>query len=286
MIQPKHNKDQRPIMECKCIIRNVNKLLSRAVRLHLLGLRIAFSSRMTYRADFFISSFIMLAGDLVIPLFTLLVYSSGSAFPGWNVYEVFLIQGVFMMSKGIAYTFFYGAIWKTLSSVREGSFDVILLKPHSALHMLMITSIGCDELGVLSGGIALAVIAVNNLTYAFSLHWGAFLLFYMLSLLVLVSFAILMSATVFKWVGNSRVYEIFDSITIFGQYPATIFSKAMINFLTWLIPVSMIAFIPASALLGKPFTGMYYTIPCVILFIVLSLVIWHYMCRKYASAGG
>ena len=258
----------------------------RFVKLHIMGVKIAFASRMVYRADFLLSSFITLLGDLIIPLITFLIYTSGASFPGWNIYEVLLIQGIFMISRGIANMFFFGTVWNTLSSVREGTFDLILLRPHSTLHMTMITAISCDDLGVIAGGILISGIALYNLPAPGIINILGFIFFFIVSLMVLVSFAIIMSATVFKWVGNSRVYEIFDAITIFGQYPATIFSKGFNILVTWVIPITMIAFIPASVLLGKAARGIYIAALSSVVLFVMSLVIWHLMQKKYTSVGG
>lgn len=258
----------------------------KALRIHQQGIKLAFAGRMAYRADFIISSSIMLAGDLIIPLATYLVYRSGASFPGWSLYEVLLIQGIFMFSKGISFSLFYGIIWSTLSSVREGTFDLVLLKPHPALHITMSTSFNCDELGKLLGGATLTGISLAHLPSASPARYAFFILLLLMSIMVLLSFAVIMSAMVFKWVGNSRVYEIFDSVTMFGQYPVTIFSRSFASLLTWLIPVSMIAFIPASVLLGKPYIGIIHAVMTSLIFLILSLALWHAMKNKYTSAGG
>jgi ABC-2 type transport system permease protein len=95
-----------------------------------------------------------------------------------------------------------------------------------------------------------------------------------------------MSATVFKWVGNSRIYEIFDSITAFGNYPRTIFSKTFQTIISYVIPVSVIAFYPASALLGKDISGILPILLVCMVFFILSLGVWKLMLSKYTSAGG
>ena len=258
----------------------------KGLRVQLEGIKVAFSGRMAYRADFFISSAIMLAGDLMIPLATFLIYRSGASFPGWNLYEVLLIQGVFMLSRGVAFSLFFGVVWNTLSSVREGTFDLILLKPHPALHTSMAVSFSCDNLGIVLGGLVLISAALFHLSPVSPVNAVLFILLLLISLLVLLSFAVIMAATVFKWVGNSRVYEIFDSMTLFGQYPATIFSKSFAGLLTWLIPISMIAFIPSSVLLGKPVKAVAVSVAVSVLLFISSILLWSRMIKKYTSAGG
>ncbi len=260
--------------------------MMKMLKIQIVGIKAAFAGRMAYRADFVISSLITLAGDMVIPLVTYLIYSNGVSFPGWNLYEVLLFQGIFILSRGIAFSFFFGAVWSTLSSVREGTFDLLLLKPHPTLNVVMAASFGCDNLGMILGGLALSGYALAKLPPSGIAAYAAFGALFVLSLMVLFSFAVIMSSLVFKWVGNSRVYEIFDSITLFGQYPATIFSKAVADLFTWMAPVFMISFIPASVLLVKPAGGLIPAVAATFALTALSLLLWHFMKKQYTSAGG
>ena len=45
------------------------------------------------------------------------------------MYEVLLIQSVFLISKAIAFPLLWGVVWNTMEREREGAFDLILLKP-------------------------------------------------------------------------------------------------------------------------------------------------------------
>jgi len=85
-----------------------------AVRLHLQGIKSALAVRMAYRADFFISILIMLIVEAFGPLVTYLVYKNGASLPGWSMYEALLIQGVFMLSRGISFPFF--SVWYGIQS--------------------------------------------------------------------------------------------------------------------------------------------------------------------------
>jgi ABC-2 type transport system permease protein len=87
-------------------------------------------------------------------------------------------------------------------------------------------------------------------------------------------------------VGNSRIPEIFDSIMTFGKYPITIFPQAIKGIATFVIPVGMIGFFPASALLGRlePVT-LFAVLPCV-LFMFFGIWIYQKMVKLYEGVGG
>lgn len=257
-----------------------------SVRAFLSVMRTIVASRLAYRGDLYITMFVTLLGEAVLPLITLLIYRSGATFPGWSLGEAMLIQAVFMLAKGIAYPFFYGMVYNTLDRVQDGTFDVLLLKPRSALFMTIVTGFSLDGIGRLVGGIALFFVALNDLPAPGIGEWVGFILLMMISGSVLFTSALIMSGLLFHWVGSSRVYEINDAITSFGRYPRTIYSKPLQWVLTFLLPVSMIAFLPVSTLLGRADAGLLGAVAFSAMFMAAGIVFWHVMLGKYTSAGG
>ena len=90
---------------------------------------------LAYRGNFLIRFFVMFLSDLLFPLVTLLVYRSGAAFPGWSLEEVLLIQGIFMMAKGLRQPVLFGLVWNIGQMVRGWPFDLMLIKPCSVIHL-------------------------------------------------------------------------------------------------------------------------------------------------------
>ncbi|MFP4662170.1 MAG: ABC transporter permease [Halanaerobiales bacterium] len=258
-----------------------------SLRIFFTGIKVALASRMAYRGDFIIRLIVMLIGDLLFPMITLLIYRAGASFPGWTLYEALLIQGVFMIAKGVSFPFFYGMVYNILDKVREGTFDLMLIKPCSILFFSVVSSFNIEYIGSLFGGTALLIYALMNIQIDISwISWLNFAILFGFSILVLLSFTLIMSGSLFKWVGNSRVYEIFSSISTFGLYPNTIYSKAFQDLISYIIPISMIAFYPAAALLNRIGINVIYSIIACLVFFILSRLFWYMMLKKYTSAGG
>ncbi|MFD2503728.1 hypothetical protein ACFSS9_03735 [Paenibacillus septentrionalis] len=74
-------------------------------------MRVKLAEQMAYRSHFALSVVLLIIGDLVVPLITLLVYRSGASFPGWNLHEALLVQAIFVLAKGIAFPFFFRYGW-------------------------------------------------------------------------------------------------------------------------------------------------------------------------------
>jgi len=104
--------------------------------------------------------------------------------------------------------------------------------------------------------------------------------------LVLSGMNLIMAAISFKWVGNSRIPEIFDSVSTFGKYPLSIFPKTLQIVSVLVMPVAMIGFFPASALLGRLDAKAYFAlIPCV-LFLCFGIWLYNKMILLYEGVGG
>ena len=102
----------------------------------------------------------------------------------------------------------------------------------------------------------------------------------------MVGLDLIMAAISFKWVGNSRIPEIFDSVREFGKYPLEIFPESVRVISSIFIPVAVVGFFPASALLGRFDTlSLISLIPCAG-FLLFGVWLYNRMIRIYEGVGG
>ncbi len=256
------------------------------LHLFLRSLRTSFAERAAYRGDFIISFTVSFLLELVSPLVTLLIYNTGSSFPGWSMHEALLIQAVFLLSRGIAFPIFFGMVWVIFEQSREGTFEITLLKPRSPLLITLLRGIDIEGISRTLGGILLVSLTLSYLPSPTLCGWIFFMIFLFLSVLILFSFALILSASLFIWVGNGRVTELLESILVFSRYPGSIYSAALQWIFTLLIPLSMIALFPAQAILGRFSPAMFYAIPASFIFFAAGYFFWKQMIRYYAGGGG
>lgn len=256
------------------------------IRVYFVCVRTAFAQAAAYRADFILGSFITLLSNILFPLVTILIYANGAEFPGWNMWEVLLIQSIYSMACGISSMVLGSVVWVTMDHIRGGSFETVLLKPISPLFFIMASNFDVQSMGLFLGGLIMTCIAAAHTGIAGLGAVICFLLLFLAGLMVLCGMNLLMAAISFKWVGNSRIPEIFDSISSFGKYPLTIFPKTVQIISALVIPVAVIGFFPASALLGRlEWTAFLSLIPCV-LFLNFGIWIYNKMIRLYEGVGG
>ena len=246
----------------------------------------ALAKATAYRLDFLSSLLITLGFNILFPLVTILIYRSGASFPGWNFYEVLLIQSTFTLSLGFACIVFSNVLWATMRHIREGSFEIVLLKPLNPLFFLIVSNFDPASAGLIIGGGFMFGFSIANTGIASIVAIPQFLLLFTAGFAVMAGINMIMAATSFKWVGNSRIPEIFDTIMTFGKYPISIFPKVIQGIAAFVIPVSMIGFFPASALLGRlEITAMLAVIPCVA-FMLFGIWLYHRMVKLYEGVGG
>lgn len=254
--------------------------------LYIQGVKTALASRMAYRGDFIMSMFIMMIVEFSGPVITMIIYGNGASFPGWDMNEVLLLQGIFLLSRGISFPFFMGIVWNTIGRVQEGTFDLLLIKPRSILLMSIVTAFDSEDLGKLIGGILVLRMALKRLPEQPLSHWISFFILFLFSIILMFGFALFMAGLGIVWIGNYRIYEIFMSVMDFGMYPKSIFTKTFQSILTYIIPVSLLASYPASALLGNVDKNVLLALLSSIVFLLLGLCFYFKIVRNYTSAGG
>ncbi len=257
----------------------------RYIKIYLTCVRVAFSQAAAYRTDFILGNIITLLSNILFPLVTVVIYANGAEFPEWSMWEVLLIQSVFSMSTGMSAMLTQGILWTTMDHIREGSFEVVLLKPLSPLFYLTAVNFSTGSLGLFTGGLVLTIVSASN-TGADAGGIPVFLLLFIAGTAVLCGLDLVMAAITFKWVGNSRIPEIFDSIAEFGKYPLGIFPKPLRIFAAFVIPVAVVGFFPASALLGRlEWYMLVAVIPCA-LFLAFGIWLYDRMIKRYEGVGG
>lgn len=256
------------------------------LKIYLACLQTAVSRAAAYRVDFMLGNLITLLSNIIFPLVTVLIYANGAEFPGWSMWEILLIQSVFSMSGAVSSMISGGILWVTMDCIREGSFETVLLKPLSPLFYIAASSVDTGSIGLFIGSLAMTVISAVHTGICGADGILMFLLMFISGTAVMGGLDLIMAAISFKWVGNSRIPEIFDSIKEFGKYPLGIFPKSVRIISAFFIPVAAVGYFPASALLGRLEPQVLFTlIPCGA-FLLFGIWLYDRMIRIYEGVGG
>lgn len=256
------------------------------IKIYFACFRTSMSSALAYRADFMIGNLIMLLSNIAFPLVTILVYANGASFPGWDMWEVLLIQSIFSMSTAASSMISGSVLWVTMDLVREGSFETVLLKPFSPLFYITAANFGADNIGLFLGALVMTIISAAHTGITGFSGVVQSLLLFLAGIMVLTGIHLIMASISFKWIGNSRIPEIFGSIEEFGKYPLTIFPKSVQIISALIIPVAVLGFYPASALIGKIELSALWSVFSGIVFLIFGIWLYNKMIKNYEGVGG
>jgi len=245
------------------------------------------SSEMAYKINFFIKMFGIFLMDIISPLLALLIYNSTSGIPGWNLHEFFLFQGTFILVAGISHFFIWAIPYKVIDMVRTGNFSNVLIRPYNPLGYVTSTSVDFDGISEMIVGLFLTLYASSVLKIGLSINVLYYIFIILIAIVFQYSLVVIVSSLSFLVVKSYALLDIWSNFLDLGRYPSTIYSTSLRFFVTFLFPVAVSAFYPASALLRRinPLTILI-AIFSVSAFFIFSLVLWNLAMKKHTSAGG
>jgi len=245
------------------------------------------SSEMAYKGNFFIKLIAVGLVDIVSPLLMLLIYTQTQGIPGWNLMEILFFQGTLFMIFGISHMFIYGVPYEIMDMIRTGNFDKVLIRPYNALLYTMTTSIDFDGFSEFAVGLFLIIFSSIKLNLALSGNILIYLGFMFLAIIFQYASVIIVSSLAFLVVKSYALFDIYFNLLDLAKYPTSIYSNSMQFVMTFVIPIAIISFYPASVILKtiNPWNIILITLS-VLAFLGFSILLWNLAIRKYTSSGG
>lgn len=242
---------------------------------------------MAYRLNFFLDSFISLFLSFIGPLLQYLIFSQTRGFPGWDLNQIILFQGLLLFHLGLRNSMFGSLHFFVMDLVRKGEFDRLLLKPYPAIGVILASGFNPRSMGsILAGGIIIvsSVITLKLEITPFTI--GLLIVLTLFGLFLYMGFEIIYSSAVIVLVHLGRLYDILHLFTRFGEFPLEIFTRALGIFFITAVPMAIWVNFPARVLLGRGSINIVYSLGFSIVFFSMALLLWRACLKRYTSAGG
>jgi viologen exporter family transport system permease protein len=211
----------------------------------------------------------------------------------WSVREVAFLYAMSSISFALT-DLLVGHFDQFPQKIRDGTFDILLVRPRSTLFQVIGSDFQMRRLGkAIQGAIVLAYV-VGSL----EIPWDAGRI---AMLVLMVPAAIVIFASVWT-VGSCLAFwttdggEFTNAFTYGGnflaQYPIDIFSAWLRRFLAYIVPLAFVCYFPALYILDKPDPlglprWLEFSSPVVALLGVgVAGLAWRFAVRHYRSAGG
>jgi ABC-2 type transport system permease protein len=222
----------------------------------------------------------------------LILFGQVDALGEWTVAEVGILYGISCVSFALT-DLAIGHLDLLPRMIREGDFDMVLLRPLGSLFQVIASDFALRRLGRFTQGLAVLVVAAVSL----DLDWTPARIG-MLLLAVVAGAAIFAGiwiglATIAFWLVDSM--EVVNSFTYGGnflaQYPVNIFGPWLRRLVFFVIPVSFVSYFPALFVLDKedPLglpSALQFVSPLVaVATCVGGGLLWRAAVRRYRSVG-
>jgi len=253
---------------------------------------ISVRAQMQYKASFIMATFGNLLMSAVEFFAIWALFDRFGTIRGWTLPEVAMFYGIVNTAFSISEAGVRG--FDMLPNlVKSGEFDRILLRPRSAAFQVASLELQLLRIGKFVQGIVVLAWALSAVDVAWTLPKALLLVGAIGGGVCIFSGFFILEATLSFW--TTETLEIVNAITYGGvetaQYPLVIYRDWFRRFFTYVIPLALVNYFPALAILNRPDPLgtpeiIKWASPLLgLIFLMVTLQIWKIGVRHYTSTG-
>lgn len=246
-----------------------------------------FKSKMSYRADFVISTIGMIFTNIAGFAAFWILFQNFPSINGWSYYELLFLYGFSLLALTPVQCFFDNN-WNLRMSLYSGDFIKYYFRPVNLFFYFISEVFDIKGIGEFVFGIGTVVYAWHHL--GVPLTFFNILLFicnWVFASLFMIALMNAAAATGFWLMGSTSVMILAFHFKDYAKYPITIFGPVFRFVFTFLIPIAFIAYYPCMPFLrntevplltyAAPFLG--------VVFVYLSYKLWMKGALSYSGTG-
>lgn len=244
-------------------------------------------SKMSYRADFFISTIGMIFTNISGFLTFWIMFQNFPSVMGWTYYEMLFLYGFSLISLTPVQCLFDNN-WNLRQYVYSGDFIKYCFRPVNLFFYYMSEIFDLKGLGQLAFGVGTLVFAWNKLQLPISFFIIIKLIIGLFTAsLFMIALTNLSAATCFWIVNSGTVMIMINKFRDYAKYPVTIYHPIFKFLFTFVLPIAFIAYYPSLLFLRpdeipllswlSPLFG--------IAFFLISYAVWMKGANSYDGTG-
>lgn len=242
---------------------------------------------LAYRASLLISLVLNMLWVASYIIFIEVIFRNVSTLGGASKGEALLIMAFFYFFTNISDILYRDSFEQFGEKMRTGYIDVWLTKPASSRMLMFMSSMRFDYLTAIGVTIALFIYAFQSLNTSPDLHLlGIGIILSLLAHIIFFSVLSILATLNFWFERNDTLNMLAWQLTQVGRYPRAIYTSWARIIFTYLLPLGLIANLPAEATLNLASSRI------IIIFIgitatlyIASLLFWKKGLTRYSSAG-
>jgi len=261
----------------------------RYIDIYSIMLRNSLIREMSFKANFvlwMLVEVLWFCGQIV---FFSIIFGNVNHIGDWSKWEVVLLVGTHQIIAQLFQAFFFVNVANIPELVRTGKLDSLLVLPIDSQFAVSTKQFGLDSVVNAIVGAAVVLFSLSKLGIVPNLM-SILLYLTALGFGIAVHYSIMLSlAAVSFWIVRAQglVYGYFNFLNI-ARYPDVIYPRLFRFVFGWIIPVVIVANIPARLLiksLGQPGRLMLQLVIASTIVFWLSRVFWRFALRHYSSAS-
>jgi ABC-2 type transport system permease protein len=263
--------------------------MKRYCEIYWIMLRNSLIREMNFKANFIMWLFVELLWFVGQIVFIEVLFMYVDRIGDWTKWEVVLLVGTHQIIGQIFQAFFYINVANIPELVRTGKLDFMLLLPIDSQFAVSTRQFGLDNLVNALIGVAIVIFALAKLAIVPGLK-QVVLFAGAICLGVGIHYSImLLLATMSFWIVRAQglIYGYYNIFNI-ARYPEVVFRGVFKVIFSWVIPVIIVANVPAMLLARvatEPTPLLLHLIAASFLVLVLSRFFWRFALTRYASAS-
>jgi viologen exporter family transport system permease protein len=264
-------------------------VLRRYIEIYSIMLRNSLIRELSFKANFILWMLVEVLWFCGQIVFFSIIFGQVNRIGDWSKWEVVLLVGTHQIIAQLFQAFFFVNIANIPELVRTGKLDSLLVLPLDSQFAVSTKQFALDSVvnAVVGGGVVWVSLSKLNI----SPHlWSVLLYMVALGFGIAVHYSIMLSlAAVSFWIVRAQglVYGYFNFLNI-ARYPDVIFPPLFRFIFGWIIPVVVVANIPARLLvksMQQPGRLMLHLIVASLIVSWLARSFWRFALRHYSSAS-
>ena len=244
-------------------------------------------SKMSYRADFIISTIGMICTNIAGFISFWILFRNFPSIKGWDYYEMLFLYGFSLISLTPVQCFFDNN-WSLRINVYTGDFIKYCFRPINMFFYYQSEVFDIKGLGQLAFGLVTLIYSWIKIGLGFTpLMLLKMIVFLITASLIMIALQNAAAATCF-WIQNSfYVLDLAYRFRDYAKYPITIFSSVFRFIFTFLMPIAFIAYYPSLVILRPDKVPILSWLSPVIgiAFFWVSYKIWMHGAKNYSGTG-
>jgi len=264
-------------------------VVRRYIDIYSIMLRNSLIREMSFKANFLLWMLVEVLWFVGQIVFFSIIFGNVDRIGDWTKWEVVLLIGTHQMISQLFQAFFFVNVANIPELVRTGKLDSLLVLPLDSQFAVSTKQFGLDSIVNAIVGAIVVGVSLSKLGYV---PTPLSILLYLVAICfgIAVHYSIMLSlAAVSFWIVRAQglVYGYFNFMNI-ARYPDSIFPRLFKFIFSWIVPVVIVANVPARLLIkafGQPGPLMLQLVIGSTVVFLLSRAFWGFALRRYSSAS-